>query len=168
MMHGDERLSTGRSMHQTCSRRCGASRLAVSGEPMGRFYCHCMICQAVYKQPYADVTAFPARAVTLTGEGALTFRRYRPPLALDRGRCPVCSAPVVAFMALGPLKMFAFAPSQNFERQSELPQASLHVFYHRRVVDVTDSLPKVSGYWASGAALSRLIFGGMMGARRAA
>ena len=28
---------------------------------MGRFYCHCMICQAVYKQPYADVTRWRFR-----------------------------------------------------------------------------------------------------------
>ncbi|HKN26598.1 MAG TPA: hypothetical protein VJY34_01435, partial [Roseiarcus sp.] len=68
------------------------------------------------------------------------------------------------FMALGPLKMLAFVPSQNFERPSELPEPSLHIFYHRRVADATDSLPKVSGYWASEMAVSRLIFGGMFGA----
>jgi len=151
-------------MRQTCSCRCGASRFAISGEPIGRFYCHCTICQAFYKQPYGDVTAFLARAVALLDDSAVAFRHYRPPPAIDRGSCPACSGPVVNFMALGPLKMLAFVPSQNFERPSELPEPSLHIFYHRRVADATDSLPKVSGYWASEMAVSRLIFGGMFGA----
>jgi hypothetical protein len=94
---------------------------------------------------YADVTGFPAQTVALTEESAVTFRRYRPPPALDRGACAVCGGPVVEFMALGPLKMFAFVPSQNFERPSELPKPSLHIFYDRRVADATDALPKVSG-----------------------
>ena len=67
-----------------------------------------------------------------------------------------CGAPVVGFMALGPLKMFAFVRSQNFERPSELPEPSLHIFYHRRVADATDAVPKVSGYWASEMAVSRM------------
>ena len=155
-------------MRQTCSCRCGASRFAVNGEPIGRFYCHCTICQAVYQQPYADVTIFPTRAVALPDNSAVTFRHYRPPPALNRGTCPACGAPLVAFMALGPLKMFAFVRSQNFERPSELPEPSLHIFYHRRVADATDALPKVSGYWASEMAVSRMIFGGAFRAKRAA
>jgi len=151
-------------MRQTCSCRCGASRFAISGEPIGRLYCHCTICQAFNGRPYADVTVFPARAVALPDSSAVAFRHYRPPPAIDRGSCPACGGPVVAFMALGPLKMLAFVPSQNFERPSELPEPSLHIFYHRRVADATDSLPKVSGYWASEMAVSRLIFGGMFGA----
>ena len=71
-------------------------------------------------------------------------------------------------MAFGPLKMVAFVPSRNFERPSELPEPSLHIFYHRRVADATDPLPKVSGYWASEIAVSRLMIGGMFGAKRAA
>ena len=120
-------------MRQTCSCRCGASRFAVNGEPIGRFYCHCTICQAVYQQPYADVTIFPARAVALPDNSAVTFRHYRPPPALSRGTCPACAAPVVAFMALGPLKMFAFVRSQNLERPPELPDPSLHIFSRAKI-----------------------------------
>jgi hypothetical protein len=148
-------------MRQTCSCRCGASRLAVNGEPIGRFYCHCTICQAVYQQPYADVTIFRrGRSPCLT--------TAPPRSGLNRGTCPACAAPVVAFMALGPLRMFAFVRSHNFERPSELPEPSLHIFYHRRVADATDALPKVSGYWVSEMAVSRMIFGGAFRARRTA
>ena len=125
-------------MRQTCSCRCGASHFAVSGEPIGRFYCHCTICQAFNGSPYADVTALPARAVALPDNSAVAFRRHRPPPAIDRGSCPACGGPVVEFMALGPLKMVAFVPSRNFERPSELPEPSLHIFYHRRVADATE------------------------------
>ena len=153
-------------MQQACSCRCGASRFMVSGEPIGRFFCHCTICQAFNSRPFADVAAFFARAVTMPQDSAVAFRRYRPPPAVDRGSCPTCGGPVVAFMALGPLKFFAFVPSQNFERPSELPESSLHIFYDRRVAEVTDTLPKVSGYWSSETAVSRMLFGGMFRTRR--
>ena len=138
------------------------------GEPIARFYCHCTICQSFNGRPYADVTVFPARAVTLPDNSGVTFRRYRPPPAIDRGSCPACGGPVVEFMTRGPLKMLAFAPSQDFERPSELPEPSLHMFYHRRAADATDSLPKVSGYWASEMAVSRTIFGGLLRPKGAA
>ena len=114
------------------------------------------------------VTVFPARAVTLPDNSGVTFRRYRPPPAIDRGSCPACGGPVVEFMTRGPLKMLAFAPSQDFERPSELPEPSLHIFYHRRAADATDSLPKVSRYWASEMAVSRTIFGGLLRPKGAA
>jgi hypothetical protein len=108
------------------------SRFAVDGGPIGRFYCHCTICQEFNRSPYADVTAFPARAVALPEDSAVKFRRYRPPLAIDRGSCAACGGPVLEFMALGPLKMFAFVSSQNFERPSELPEPSLQSTPRRR------------------------------------
>ena len=154
-------------MRQNCSCRCGASRLAVAGEPLGRLYCHCTICQDFNKQPYADVTFFAARAVALPDNSPVTFRRYRSPPAIDRGACSACGAPVVEFLAFGPLKLFAIVPSQTFERPSELPNPALHVFYHRRLADATDSLPTVSGYWASEMALSRLVLGGALRGRSA-
>jgi hypothetical protein len=161
-------LSIGRrSVRQTCSCRCGASRLTVTGEPIGRLVCHCTICQAFNKQPYADVTVFPAQSIALIGDSAVTFRRYRPPPALDRGACSACGGAVVEFLALGPLKVFAFVPSQNFERPTELPKRSLHIFYDRRVGDATDLLPKANGYWASQTSVFRMLFGGWFRTKRA-
>ena len=45
-------------MNQDCACLCGASRFAVDGDPIGRFLCHCTICQRVYRKPFADVTLF--------------------------------------------------------------------------------------------------------------
>jgi hypothetical protein len=43
----------------------------------------------------------------------------------------------------------AFVPSQNFPRSVELPAPDRHIFYHRRVADIPDQVPKLSGYWPS-------------------
>jgi hypothetical protein len=62
----------------------------------------------------------------------------------------------------------AFVPSQNFPRPSELPAPDGHIFYDRRVADVADSIPKLSGYWASEAYVTRSILAGLFGRKRAA
>jgi hypothetical protein len=62
----------------------------------------------------------------------------------------------------------AFVPSQNFSRAAELPAASGHIFYDRRVADIEDGLPKVSGYWPSEVYVTRLLLGGLVGWKRAA
>jgi len=154
-------------MRQTCSCRCGAARFAVDGAPIGRFYCHCTICQAFNDRPFADVTVFAGNAVALPERSAVAFRRHRSPPAVDRGACPACGGAVVEFLTAGPLKIMAFVPKQTFERPSELPAPSLHVFYHRRVADAADALPKISGYWASELAVGRLVLGGALRARTA-
>jgi hypothetical protein len=132
----------------------------VDGALLGRFLCHCTICQDVYKQPYSDVTVFHARAIALAENSALNYKRLRPPPAIDRGLCPACGSPVVAFMAFGPMKIFGFVPTRNLERPAELPNASLHIFYHRRVADIADAIPKVSGYWPSELAVTRMALAG--------
>jgi hypothetical protein len=43
-----------------------------------------------------------------------------------------------------------------------------HIFYHRRVAEIADSIPKLSGYWASQAYVTRSILADLFGRRRAA
>jgi hypothetical protein len=62
----------------------------------------------------------------------------------------------------------AFVPSQNFPRLAELPAPDGHIFYDRRVADVADSIPKLSGYWASEAYVTRSILAGLFRRKRAA
>ena len=61
----------------------------------------------------------------------------------------------------------AFVPSQNFPKPSELPAPDAHIFYDRRVADVADPIPKVSGYWASEARVTRSILAALFGRKRA-
>jgi hypothetical protein len=153
-------------MNQDCACLCGASRFTVAGTPIGRFLCHCTICQRAYGKPFADVTYFSARSVALPAEQSVEFRRHRAPPALRRGKCTKCGNPVASF--LGPALMaLAFVPSQNFPKPSELPAPDSHIFYDRRVADVADSIPKVSGYWASEARVTRSVLAALFGRKRA-
>ncbi len=144
-------------IEQTCACPCGASRLDVSGRPLVRLFCHCTICQGFNRQPYADVTAFWAGNVTLRSGDQVEFRRYRPRPAARRGKCRSCSAPVVEFLRLAPFVQLAFVPSRLFPDQGALPPPALHIFYHRRLGDIADDLPKVSGYWSSELAVMKRI-----------
>jgi hypothetical protein len=45
-----------RSLSCQCACQCGRSKFTVSGRPLAQLYCHCKICQALYRQPRADVT----------------------------------------------------------------------------------------------------------------
>ena len=45
------------TMNQDCACLCGGSRFTVAGNPIGRFFRHCTICQTAYGKPFADVTA---------------------------------------------------------------------------------------------------------------
>jgi hypothetical protein len=149
-------------MNLDCACLCGASRFRVAGNPIGRFFCHCTICQKVYGKPFADVAYFRADAVAPPVGQPVEFRRYRPPPALRRGICGKCGNPVVAFLTMVPGLTVAFVPSQNFPRPVELPEPDRHIFYHRRVADIADAIPKLSGYWASQAYVTRSILADLL------
>jgi hypothetical protein len=154
-------------MNQDCACLCGASRFTVSGNPIGRFFCHCTICQTAYAKPFADVTYFWADSVALPDDLRIQFRRRRAPPAMRRGRCAKCGNPVVNLLGRGPIAL-AFVPSQNFPRPAELPAPDRHIFYNQRVADIADSVPKLGGYWASEAYVTRSILAGLFGRTRAA
>lgn len=155
-------------VNQDCACPCGASRFAVHGGPIGRFFCHCTICRKAYGKPFADVTYFRAASVTLPNSPAIEFRRHRPPPAMRRGTCAKCGNPVVNLLGFPRSLALAFVPSQNFPQATELPAPDAHIFYDRRVSDVADAIPKVSGYWASEAHVTRSLLAGLFGRKRAA
>jgi hypothetical protein len=155
-------------VNQDCACLCGASRFAVHGRPIGRFFCHCTICRKAYGKPFADVTYFWARSVTLTDGLPTAFRRHRPPPAMRRGTCAKCGNPVVSLLGFPRSLALAFVPSQNFPEAAELPAPDAHIFYDRRVADIADAVPKVSGYWASEARVTRSLLAGFFGWKPAA
>ena len=133
----------------TFSCPCRAAQFTVRARPLTRFICHCQICQSVYKAPFADVTAFLGGALSVSTPDKVTFKRLRAPPAVNRGICTECGSPVVGFLRLAPFFRLGFVPTRNLAGLSGTPEPKLHIFYHRRVADVPDTLPKVSGYWAS-------------------
>jgi hypothetical protein len=154
-------------MNQDCACLCGASRFTVAGDPIGRFFCHCTICQKAFRKPFADVTFFWGKSVVLPANQPVEFRRHRPPPAMRRGTCSKCGNPVVNLLGMAPLTL-ASVPSQNFPRPAELPAPDRHIFYDRRVGDIADSIPKLEGYWASEVYVTRSILARLFGRPRAA
>ena len=139
---------------------------ALAGK-IGRFFCHCTICQKAYGKPFADVTFFRGDSLALPDDQPIQFHRHRPPPAMRRGTCAKCGNPVVSLLGAAPLTL-AFVPSQNFPRPAELPTPDRHIFYDRRVADIADSVPKLAGYWASEASVTRLILASLFGRAPAA
>ena len=155
-------------LSQDCACLCGASRFTVRGNPIGRFFCHCTICQKAYGKPFADVTYFRASSVKLPDNQPIAFRRHRAPPAMRRGACAKCGNPVVNLLGFPRALALAFVPSQNFPEAADLPAPGAHIFYDRRVADIADAVPKVSGYWASEAYVTRSLLAGLFRRKRAA
>lgn len=141
--------------NSACS--CGAAGFSVRAKPLGRFFCHCLICQGVYKAPFADVTVFWAGSEHLRSQDQVEFKRYRPPPALQRATCRSCGSPVLGYLRLAPFVRLLFVPTRNLKPSEGVPDPSLHIFYHRHVQEATDSLPKIHGYWHSELAVTRLV-----------
>jgi hypothetical protein len=151
------RLATHAGAGQACACPCGAARFFVRERPRARILCHCNVCQSVYRARFADVSVMWGGDIVLADEAAVTFRRYRAPPALRRGTCSTCGAPVVGFLGLAPFVRLAFVPSRNIPDPHALPAPAMHIFYHRRLADIEDDLPKHFGYWASQSAVARLL-----------
>ncbi len=98
-----------------------------------------------------------ARALTQAVAENVKTARYRRPPALDRSICAHCSKPVHGVFMLGPLQTLAFVPSANIGKDVGIPAPSSHIFYHRRITDIDDDLPKYSGYWRSELAVTALL-----------
>jgi hypothetical protein len=146
------------TMIQTCQCPCGASRLNIAATPLARFICHCTICQTLYQGPYADVNVFFPKDIAIEEDNKLQFKKYRLPPAVKRGHCTSCNTPVVGFLRLAPFVRIGFVASKTFPDQALLPKPAMHIFYHSRVADVNDGLPRYSGYWRSELALMSHLF----------
>ncbi len=147
---------------QTCTCPCGESTFVIKSKPLIRFYCHCTICQSLYKKPFVDVSALWAGNVELPENHNLHFGKYRLPPALSRGICKSCSSPVVGFLRLAPFVRLAFFPSRSVEDESSLRDSQGHIFYHRCLAESGDALPKFSGYWKSELAVTSMLIGSML------
>lgn len=144
------------SIEQTCSCPCGQTSFGVTAAPHMRFFCHCTICQKLYKKAFADVTLLQWEHVNLADENAISFDKYRSFPAINRGTCRECSAPVMAYAGSGD-KRLAFIAADNFEHKDVLPEPQLHIFYDTRAAAVDDELPKYNGYIRSQLAVMKLM-----------
>lgn len=141
---------------------CGHVSYSVTEAPLLRAHCHCTICQEFNRAAYGDIALYHARDVILPAEGTVVFKAWRPPPAVQRGRCTACDQPAVEVLSMPLLPKMIIVPVQTLSETVELPPPSLHVFYHSRVADIDDDVPKYSGYWGSQLAFGRHLIKGMM------
>jgi hypothetical protein len=132
---------------------CGHARFHIQGEPLVRAFCHCTICQEFNQAGYADITIFRERDVTLPNQATLKYISYAFPPMLQRGKCLKCRKPVIEYLSIPPLPKLIIVPSGNITDKTRIPEPSLHLFYHSRVADINDLLPKKIGYIKSQLAL---------------
>lgn len=134
------------SVQHTGSCRCGTARFSIVGRPLLRAYCHCLICQEFNESDYADVTVFYGKDVSLVDEGTVIFRVHQQPPLLKRGKCTSCGKPAMERLNIPLMPSMAVVPSYNIEDAAFLPKPAFHMFYHRRKADLSDNLPKHSGF----------------------
>jgi hypothetical protein len=66
--------------------RCGATHVAISGEPVAQFFCHCDDCQLVHGGAYVPESAYRADAVKVVEGDTSAWKLKRNP----RVTCKAC------------------------------------------------------------------------------
>jgi hypothetical protein len=141
-------VTAGSSYSGKAACRCGRNRVRMTAPPLGRFFCHCTICQRVSGRPFSDVTVHWSDNVVVESPDLIDFRAHRPPPNVSRGACKACGDLVVEHFTM-PLIRMSVVPGPNFLDQADLPDAIGHAFYDTRVADIDDTLPKRSKYLSS-------------------
>ncbi len=137
---------------------CGHVQFEVKGKALLRAYCHCTICQEFNQASHADITLFRAKDVVMPEEGTVEYKTYTSPPLVHRGKCAVCHKPAIEYVALPLMPKLVVIPTANIRNSSQLPKSKMHIFYHSRIADVDDELPKYQGYLRSQLAF----FGGLL------
>ena len=141
---------------------CGASNFTVTGPPVMRLFCHCTICQEFNNAPFADISVYTAGKVNLPDDNPVAFNTYKKPPAVQRGKCSKCGEPAIEFFHMPLVPDMVLIPSENIAKTVDLPEPKFHMFYHRRVADANDSLPKYSGPMSSHLGSAKIFIASLM------
>ncbi len=142
--------------------QCGDTTFTIKNKPIIRLLCHCNICQEFNHAPYGDVAIFLSKDVEMKKHNKVHYKKYKMPPAIQRGKCTTCDKPAVEMIKLPMLPGFTIIPSANIPTGDFLPDPSMHIFYHRRVNDINDNLPKISGFLKSQVLLGGRIMSAML------
>ncbi len=138
--------------------QCGANQFKIKDKPIARFICHCQVCQKYTGKLYSDVLVVLKKDISELEIAETEFKRYKLPPNIRRGVCKKCYKPTIEF---GILDQFAFIPVMNIQDQTQLDAPTMHIFYHRRIEDIEDNLPKYSGFILSQTVVSALVLNGL-------
>jgi len=133
---------------------CGHVRYATKGTPLFRAYCHCLICQEYNQADRADIIVMRSSDVEMDAADRIAFKSYRAPPILQRGKCRRCDGVALERMRIPLMPRLTILPAQTLDDSGGFPSSSFHMFYHRRVTDADDALPRHSTYLSSQLAFS--------------
>ena len=141
----------------SCS--CQTNTFTIHNKPVARFICHCNICQEFTGQAFNDVTVLLKSDVSDLNLIRTKFRRWKLPPNISRGLCTRCNKPSIEKALGGNLIL---VPTMNYPDVAALPKPSMHLFYHRRVEDIDDDLPKYTGLVQSQAMIVKALAQGLL------
>jgi hypothetical protein len=128
---------------------CGKNQFTLTKKPLLRAICHCEICQKFNQAPFGDIVIFSKRDVLLPENHSVAFKTYTTPPMVQRGKCTACQQPAIELMEMPMTPALIMIPAANISNKDLIPEVSFHSFYHRRIKDVNDAIPKYSGYLKS-------------------
>lgn len=128
---------------------CGETHFDILKKPIMRVICHCTICQEFNQAPFADIAIFNAKDVSLPNDNKVIFKAYTTPPLVQRGLCSVCNKPAIEFLNLPVMPALTIVPITNIKNSTLIPEPTFHSFYHRRVADAQDTIPKYKSFLTS-------------------
>lgn len=140
----------------SCS--CQSNTYTINSQPIGRFICHCSICQEFTGEAFNDVTVLLKSDISDLNLIRTKFRRWKLPPNISRGLCTRCNKPSIE-MGLG--GNLILVPTTNYPDVAALPKPTMHLFYNRRVEDIDDDLPKYNGFVQSQAMIVKALAQGV-------
>ena len=132
-----------------CVCACGHTQFEIKGQPKFRMLCHCTICQRFNQSTHADVLIFSTKQIKTPDSEVVEFTTYKAPPNVQRGTCVKCQQPAIEVFNMPLMPKLTMVPAGMFANDAVLPKPKAHIFYDKRVADVQDDCPKVSGFLRS-------------------
>jgi hypothetical protein len=139
---------------------CNTVELQLTARPLFRAYCHCNTCQQYTGREYSDVSIFRAASVGMSDESSVEFKAYQKPPVVQRGKCINCRGATHEKVSMPLMPDLVIVASDLLPEKLRV-EPSMHIFYHRRVNDVADSVRKHSGFMKSQLAFMSKLFGAL-------
>ncbi len=132
-------------MKQTYSVHCDCKKvtLTILDNPKVHGFCHCNDCRDLLQVPFHSVLAFTPENIEISYGSNLCQEFKHPSKNMTRVFCKECGEILYNTNAMG---WKIISQLLFIKNNKELPtdfQSTKHFFYKDRIIDISDSLPKI-------------------------
>ena len=122
---------------------CTAVEVTMTGSPKVHAFCHCEDCRELLQVPYHSVLAWEPDNVHISNGANEVIEFQHPSKRMKRVFCKHCGDVLYNTNAMG----WKLVSQLLYRRcnSNQLPEdfsSNAHFFYDRRVIDISDGLPK--------------------------